>query len=1433
MHMPQIRSVCSRTLLHFFLLILLTVGSQLSSRAAEPLRALLISGGCCHDYGRQKKILKEGIEARANIVVDVIYTDDRSTTARFEIYENPDWAKGYDVIIHDECSADVKDMPYVQNILNAHKTVPAVNLHCAMHCYRTGTDDWFKFIGIQSTGHGPQEPIAIQFVDTDHPITKTLGDWTTINEELYNNIKIFDTARPIARGTQIVRNKDGSERKVESVVAWINDYGDTHVFSTTIGHNNETVGDDRYLNLVTRGMLWACGKLNDDYLKKEVALIRRVNLAKDKVALASSEESGKQNFASKAFDGSTATRWCANGPGENQWLQVDLGAPTKITGTQIDWEMSDIPYHYKIEGSDDGQKWTTLVDASQNSQEGPNEDNFNTTARFLRVTFLGKPGGGWASIFEFEVFGDKTETVDPRQAKNEADQKVLADAKIPEGFDATVFAAPPMANYPVFVAAAPDGTLYVSSDGNGSLDRNPHRGRVLRLRDLDGDGRADEVKEFVPDVDSPRGLVWDHDRVYLMHPPNLSAFIDHDGDGVADEKKVLVKGIAFGFKDRPADHTSNGLSLGIDGWLYCAIGDFGFMEAEGTDGRKLQLRGGGVVRVRPDGTGLELFARGTRNILETPVSPLLDIFARDNTNDGGGWDVRFHHFTGLEEHGYPSLYKNFNDEIIQPLADYGGGSGCGAAWIDEPGIPAKWNNAPFTADWGRNWIYQHRVMPNGATFTEKQTEFFGATRVTDLDADALSNIYIASWKGATFTWAGPDVGYIVRLTPKGFTPEPLPNIDALGQDDLVKLLESPSARRRLAAQRALIRNGLNTGSVRQLTALAGNNSKPMASRVAAIFALKQGLGTDANETLGNLAADPSVAAWALRALTDREDQLAGVPDLTLVASLKSNDARTRREAVVSTARLGNSTQAISLVPLLADRDPVIAHTTVQALKRLHAVDICFAAVDTQETNSPERVGALRVLQSLHEAAVVDGLIARLNNESDAARRQGLLAALCRLYFTEGEWTGNSWGTRPDTSGPIYQPVEWNGTDAITAALKQALKSTRPDEVVFLAKEMDRNKIRMNDAVLVLVELAKNDPAQLPVAMKSLASATAIPSPAVPLLIETATATKTAPEVRADAVAGLAKLNSEAAVLAMLAALEHFDGGDSDNVQDARRAAGNAFINSPNTKLHTHSIAKAAGKLGASGVSADAALLKIADDKNASPEARAVAEQSLDKGWNNSARRVQILKAVAIVQQRSYRDKVIAAASDSDPSVADAAKSAAKALRIDLAKLKPAAGQEKTVGEMPVADVVAAILKTHGDVAIGEKLFTQQACITCHTVRADEPPRGPFLGNIATTYARPDLAENILLPNKTLAQGFVGNHFELKDGTEYDGFVTLEAADTVTIRNVASQEIAIPVKDIVKREKLERSMMPEGLAANLTVVEFASLLDYLEALAKKQ
>jgi len=269
-----------RTLLALTALVGLT-----STLAAEqkPLRVLVVAGGCCHDYATQKEVLKKGIEARVNAVVEVAYDPTKSTKPLFELFKSPDWGKNFDVVVHDECAADITDQAYVANIVNADKNgLPAVNLHCAMHSYRWGSfkepvkagadnASWYEMLGLQSTGHGPQQPIAITFTDKSHPVTTGLADWTTINEELYNNVQILG-AKTLATGLQKVPEKKDKKGKVtpaseaNAIVAWTNEFGPkkTRIFSTTIGHNNATVEDARYLDLVARAVLWAAGKLEAD-----------------------------------------------------------------------------------------------------------------------------------------------------------------------------------------------------------------------------------------------------------------------------------------------------------------------------------------------------------------------------------------------------------------------------------------------------------------------------------------------------------------------------------------------------------------------------------------------------------------------------------------------------------------------------------------------------------------------------------------------------------------------------------------------------------------------------------------------------------------------------------------------------------------------------------------------------------------------------------------------------------------------------------------------------------------------------------------------------------------------------------------------------------------------------------------------------------------
>ena len=1364
----------------------------------KPLRALLIAGGCCHDYKGQHEALFKGIQARANVQVDVYWTDDASTNPPFPLFESPDWAEGYDVIIHDECAASNKDVAVLQRILAVHRTVPAVHLHCAMHSFRNGTDLWFKHLGLKSTSHGPQAPIAISFVDESHPITRGLSNWTTIKEELYNNAAVHD-AKALATGTQTF-NRNGKTVEAKAVVAWTNEKQGARSFSTTLGHNTTTVSDDRYLDLVTRGLLWSCNKLSPEYLTpysgqnkitfiakkaKPPAVPKLGVMPKNATLITPSASSTQQpNLPLNAFDGNAETRWCASNNNYPQWLAWEFQRPVKAASINITWEF-ERDYQFHIEGSTDGKLWNNLLDASQNkdTKQGDLKLKTDIPLKHMRIVGLGS-SGGWCSIREVSLKGDGINTLWPARADGKPytyqpkiadpyankgnipptlerltaaeEAAILKDVKVAEGFEATVFAAPPAVNYPVFVAASPDGTLYVSSDGNGSLGRDPERGRVIRLRDTDGDGRADETKVFC-EVDAPRGLVWDHDRLYLVHPPHLSAFIDTDRDGVADEQKILVSNIAFGYDKRPADHTTNGLSIGVDGWLYIAGGDFGFMEAEGTDGRKLTHRGGGVIRVRPDGTGLELYSTGTRNILEVAVSPRMDLFARDNTNDGGGWDVRFHHFMGGEDHGYPRLYKNFPAECVAPLADYGGGSGCGSTYVDEPGF-GTWNDAPLTADWGTGAIWHHSVKPNGATFSEisPPKSLVRMTRPTDADVDGNSRLYCASWKGATFKWAGAKVGYIVCVKPKAMKDRPMPRFIDESSDTLVALMDDPSHRRRLAAQRELMRRG----------------------------------DQRYRELLENIPTQRS-------------------------------DARNLAEHLQQDASINEMLDA------LEHADPVINHIAIRSLAKKQAVDACFNLLQTQLKALPTSLPtSLQALAKMHDPKVVTNLIQQVQDEPKAANRTHLRAALCRLHYIEGTWKGDSWGTRPDTRGPYYQPESWAETNRINDWLKREIEQLKGEEATSLILEINRHRIQIDNVISQMMEMAADDSQLLTATIAKLAAEREFPEGGVSFLNSAVTTSELSSATLTQAVTALVKSGQTAALRPTFFAISKMSGKQAK--RDQQRAL-QSVVKSNLLQNQLEVVLQECQNADSSiGYWATAAILGVVQEKNISPETRKKAELSIDKMWSEPGQRIRLIKTAANTQNHFLDDRLLELTNRPEPDSIEAVRHAVKALRL-TDKLNPNLPRIATIG-------VDAALKqfslTSGDVAHGQRLFKEANCTACHTVSKQAEQQGPYLGNIATTYKRQQLAEAVLQPNKTIAQGFATTSILTVDGRVVIGFVTKEQADQVTLRDTQAKEHTISKDDIEIRKTLKTSVMPEGLMDKYSVSDLAGIIAYLESLSKQ-
>ena len=1253
------------------------------------IQALLVTGGCCHDYDRQKLILTRGISARANVRWTVVHQGGTTTDTKIPLYDDPNWADGFDIVVHNECFAGVTDKEFVDRILKPHREgLPAILIHCAMHCYRVGDDRWFEFCGVQSPGHGPHYSYTINNEQPDHPIMVGFGErFVTPKGELYHSAKVFPTATPLG-----IAKRQGDEESQTCI--WTNDYHGTRVFATTVGHYNETMVEPIYMDMMTRGLLWAVGRdpekhftpitpaIDEEMRALVNAKIEKYspvlsqgccgegNLVFNQKATASSEETGKNNFAKNAIDGRLDTRWCAAGASSGQSITIDMETPQSIRNVRLHWESKNTAYQYTIESSADAKDWTMLADLSKNKEpRGLSVDAVKADdARYLKITFQGSNGGGWGSIWEIEAYPGDLPPLPEGVAAGAEGSASIDDVKTPDGFDVSLFAAPPQVNYPVCVTTSVEGEVFIGVDEQGSLGKEKNRGRVVRCLDIDGDGKADKFNDFAK-MDHPRGLVYDNGSLWVLHPPFLTVFRDTNGDGTSDESEVLIEGISTEeVNKRGADHTTNGIRIGIDGWIYIAVGDFGFNKAVAKDGTSLSKRGGGVVRIRPDGTEMEIFSWGQRNIVDIAIDPQMNIFTRDNTNDGGGWDIRLSHIMQTANYGYPSQYINFTEEIMPPLADYGGGSGCGALYFQDDRWPAPYNDMLLTCDWGRSEVFSHMLPKNGATYDAQQDSFVKIPRPTDADADASGRLFVTSWKGGQFAYDGPNIGFVAMITPSNFVPHPAADLKNLDDADLVQQLRSPSDAVRLASGRALALRAResqisNSKSeiADQLIALAKDHTASLHSRVAAIWTLRQNNWDAFKAAFGSLLIDADLREHVIRAAADRKSQIDKGMIAPIFSKLDDGNPRVRAAAIVAMGRMGEARAAKELLELTsasgvasaprydsteitdawrkADPGRVIPHLAIKALVDLNSIDECLAAL-----NGPHRAGALAALKRMHHPKTVDGLFKVLSTSRDEALRREFWTTLIRLYHREGEFTVESpkwWGTRPDTIGPYYDRQKWSESDRIAAAITVAM--TEGDDVLkkHITEQIKKHVVNLDGITVAELVMAKPD------------------------------------------------------------------------------------------------------------------------------------------------------KAIVIAK--------------ADPNDKDA-----------IANL--------------AADVVAQrAAAAPGDAEKGKLLFKQQSCVNCHTFANGQQPKGPHLVDIGKRYKRAELIESILNPSKKIAQGFDTWAFAMNDGKVYTGFVALESAETVTVRDATGISRDLHQQNIEDRVKQEISMMPLGIVGNLSPEQLADLITYLESL----
>lgn len=680
-------------------------------------------------------------------------------------------------------------------------------------------------------------------------------------------------------------------------------------------------------------------------------------------------------------------------------------------------------------------------------------------------------------------------------------QKRFPPLKVPEGFKATLFACDPLIEYPSAIALGPRAnTLFVAVDymtGLGTTDII-QRDEIRLVEDTDGDGYADRAPIWADGFNSIQGLTYHDGTVFVMHAPYLTALRDTDGDGVADERKNLFKGFGLGpEEDKVRLHNSNGIVAGHDGWLYLALGDRG-CDVVRREGDLLVLNGGGILRCRPDGRDLHVFSTGLRNIYDVALDDDLNVYTRDNENDGGNYKIRvIQSFFGAD-HGYPYLYDERPDEALTPLADLGLGSSAGGVYYRETQFPAEYRGLYF-CEWGRAVMRYAPESPGKAFSPVKEVEFASGAendpygfKPTDLVVDRDGSMLIADWadgqrpkRGRARIYRVQYVGQVSNVPVKSGQVENLPH-DLTGW---IERLNSESYYERLEAQLAIERQGRNDPSG-LFKLLLRRKIVSERENLHVVWIVAHVFGPQAGDSLFGLANPingPRVQTQAIRALADIYDPVlvehrldAGPGDAKIAKSLAERvtwrQPHVTLDVFVALGRLKWESAPNWMSQRLTTTTPAVAHAVQQTLRRCGNWSSVLRLLDEPSqpppikrdppVNEPQATAlrdiALRAIADQPVKEIVDGLEARLQMETDPVRQREYADVLSRVHRKPpAQWI--YWGFRP--APRPANTADWEKTEFIEQALDRLLADSDKAVRVEVLKRMQREKIPTKLATL--------------------------------------------------------------------------------------------------------------------------------------------------------------------------------------------------------------------------------------------------------------------------------------------------------------------------------------------------------------------------------
>jgi putative membrane-bound dehydrogenase-like protein len=737
--------------------------------------------------------------------------------------------------------------------------------------------------------------------------------------------------------------------------------------------------------------------------------------------------------------------------------------------------------------------------------------------------------------------------------------------KVPDGFRVELVLQAPEIEAPTALCVAPNGDVYFAED---PMDmRGPPTKNIDKIWLLKGGDPKKKVL-FAENMWAVMGLEIVRDKLYVVHAPYVSVFtLDRDGKAARREDLFTDLGPPVAGVPSFNDHIPSGIRMGMDGWLYVSIGDKGIPKmtrketdrgsvhvAEGrwrhsVEGHFISLEGGGVIRFRPDGSGLEVFASGTRNHLDVPMDEHDRIFVRDNTDDGLGWWTRLMYLPRGAFMGYPWAYTKHPGETLPMIRDFGGGAPCGGWVYCDDGLPETYRGRVFHCEWGQGKVFAVKLAPDGAgfKFVDQITFMDPGHAVKDFRPFTLRptadgrGFYVTDW-GYGGWLDKRKAGRLWKVTYTRDDVKPAPRgKDTDSVEQLIQALNHPAHSERLRAQRELATKGHYVADMLE----SKINDVMLHPRAVPhmIWSIREIDSARAFRIALRLLTaekvrDPSVRLEALRVIS--EGSLENfwlrparyeVPALLKSILAKEANAQIRRQAADAWRLLGSETGVPYFRYFEHEDDRWVRSTFLQFPREECAIrdeDDDFSWAKT--TNERGIDALLLVLTETYDQRAVR-LLVRMSQELAPVIRRRAVSALARVYKDRRPYAGTWWGTQPAGLKPPPRDVAWEGTpivrDAILAALKDPDATVRKAAVTALAEMKDPDTLQP-----IVRQFASEKDAgtrkDLVRAVGGLAS-----TPAVEFLVSIAGDGQALEALRLEAIAGLAKADTDAAAAALV------------------------------------------------------------------------------------------------------------------------------------------------------------------------------------------------------------------------------------------------------------------------------------------------------------